>query len=428
MRKGIIFVSFIGILVLSIAFVNSPSLSQEKEVRIGALYPLTGAAAKTGVEVRRLYLTLQEVINNKYPDWNMELAATEGLPNLGGAKVKMIFGDHAMSPEKGMAEAERLISSEKCVALIGTYNSSVAAAVSTVAERMKIPFVATDASSPSLTERNLKWFFRTTIKDTDYTKAFYDAVKEIFELKAGRKLTKLGLMYEDSLWGQDSAKVAKQLAQERGYQVVVDLPFRTGTTSLATEVQRLKAAQPDWIATNLFISDALLFVRTCEELNYQPPIHLSHGTGILEVEFLRMMAGKAEGYCSRLPMNADQGKFKPDLERFTALYKKLFDYPPDTVINPALASSFSGGYTLLYAINKAGSTDPQKILNALETIMVPDKNILAPTVGGGFHFDKITNIGSVPLIAQMQGGTYWTIFPKQFATREAVYPMRPLSK
>jgi hypothetical protein len=42
----------------------------------------------------------------QHPDWDMKLAATEGLPNLGGAKVEFIFGDHGNSPEKGIAEAE----------------------------------------------------------------------------------------------------------------------------------------------------------------------------------------------------------------------------------------------------------------------------------------------------------------------------------
>jgi branched-chain amino acid transport system substrate-binding protein len=417
----------IGLLIASMSFFGHLSASfshAEDEVRIGVIYPLTGALAKTGVELRQLYLTLQEVINNKYPDWDMDIAATEGLPNLGRAKVKYFFGDHAVSPEKGIAEAERLITIKKCIALNGTYNSSVAAAISTTTERMKIPFVVTDASSPALTERGLKWLFRTWISDADYTRVLFDTVRDVFEPMAGRKLQKLALLHEDSMFGQDSAKMAMELAKERGYTVVEDLSFKTGTTSLSTEVMKLKSAQPDWIISTLFISDALLAVRTFEELNYQPPVHLSHNAGTAEMEFIRMVGDKAEGVCTRSGMSPDLVNLKPDAARFEALYKKLFDYPEDAEINPTYYHIFSGAYTLLYAINQAGTTDPEKLRKTLASITVPDKDILAPTVGGGFRFnEKGHNIGSVPLVAQLQSKNYWTIYPMEFATKKAIYPI-----
>lgn len=426
MRGKVISVLIIGILFACTSFIVPSVQAEPKEVRIGVIYPLTGPLAKTGVELRQIYLTLEEVINNKHPDWGMEMAATSGLPRLGGAKVKYIFGNHAMSPEKGIAEAERLITIEKCVALNGTYNSSVAAAISTTTERMKIPFVVTDASSPVLTERGLKWLFRTWISDADYTKVFFDAVRDVFEPAAKRKLQKVGLIYEDSLFGQDSAKAIKQLAKERGYTVVADVPFKTGTTSLVTEILKLKSAQPDWIASTLFISDALLFVKTCEQLDYQPLVHVSNNAGTSETEFIRLMGNKVTGLCSRTGMNADLVKSKPDAAKFEALYKKLFNIPKDATINPTYYHVFSGAYTLLYAINKAGTTDPEKVRETLESIMVPDKDILAPTVGGGFHFNnKHHNIGSVPLLVQMQEGKYWTIYPKKFATTKAIYPLPP---
>ena len=413
-------VSFVGI---------STGAAQEKEVRVGVIYPLTGPLAKTGLELRRIYLTLEEVINKKYPDWQIEMAATEGLPNLNGAKVKFIFGDHALSPEKGMAEAERLISIEKCVALCGTYNSSVAAAVSTLTERMKIPMVLVDTASPKLTERGLKWLFRTFAHDGLFVKVFFDSIKDVFEPLAGRKLTKVALMYEDSLWGQDGAMLARQYAKERGYNVVVDLPYRTGTTSLATEIQKLKSANPDWLASTMFISDALLFMRTCEEINYQVPMHLTHGAGFPEIEFIRMMGKKADGICSRGVMSDDLVKMKPDAGRFLNLYRKMHGYPPDAAISANYAGMFSGVYTLLYAINKAGSNDPQKIRDTLEKIMVPDKDIIVPTTGGGYHFnEKNQNIGVVPILMQLKDSKQYTIYPENIASIKPIYPLPKWSK
>ena len=52
-----------------------------------------------------------------------------GLNNLGGAKVRVIFADHQGDPQKARAEAERLITQEHVVALIGSYQSATAATV-----------------------------------------------------------------------------------------------------------------------------------------------------------------------------------------------------------------------------------------------------------------------------------------------------------
>ena len=413
-------------LILSVSGVPS-GYAEEKIVNIGVIYPLTGPLAKTGLELRRLYLTLEKIINEKSEGWDMSLAATAGLPNLHGAKIKFHFGDHALSPEKGMAEAERLISVENCVALCGTYNSSVAAAVSTITERKKIPMILVDTASPNLTERGLKYLFRTFAHDGLFVKTFFDSIEGIFEPKAGHKMEKVALLYEDSLWGQSGAKLAKQFAAKRGYKVVADLPYRTGTSSLVTEIQKLKAAQPDWLASTMFISDALLFMRTCEEMNYQVPAHLSHGAGFPEIEFIRIMGKKADGICDRMVMSEDLAVFKPDAKKFIELYRTMHKYGAEDVISYNYAGIASGVYTLIYAINQAGSTDPKEIRDVLAKVKVPDKEIMTPTIGKkGYFFDsKNQNGGITPILLQWQDRKNLTIFPKEMATTEAIFPIPP---
>src|SRR5882757_5011895 len=122
--------------------------AQTGEVVIGILYPFSGASAQMGVDAQKAYEAALDIINNKY-DFDLPLARTEGLPGLGGAKVKLVFADHQGDPQKGRAEAERLITQEKVCALIGTYQSAVAVTVSQTAERYGVPFMSADNSSPS---------------------------------------------------------------------------------------------------------------------------------------------------------------------------------------------------------------------------------------------------------------------------------------
>lgn len=114
-----------------------------------------------------------------------------------------MFADHQADPQKGRAEAERLITQEKVCAIIGTYQSAVAVTVSQICERYQIPFVSADNSSPSLHRRGLKYYFRASPHDEMYSAAmfdFFDAMK-----KKGTKIETLSLFHEDTIFGTDLA-------------------------------------------------------------------------------------------------------------------------------------------------------------------------------------------------------------------------------
>ena len=114
------------------------------------------------------------MINNGTKGLNVPLTTAGGLPNLKGAKIKLIFGDHQGNPQTGASEAERLISQEKVVALVGCYFSNVTNTASQVAERNGIPFLSPESSSATLTQRGFKWFFRTTPHDELFVANFFE--------------------------------------------------------------------------------------------------------------------------------------------------------------------------------------------------------------------------------------------------------------
>lgn len=129
--------------------------AQTQEVVIGICYPLSGASAQIGVDARASFETAADIINKKN-DLPLLLAKDEGLPGLGGAKIRLVFADHQGDPQKGRAEAERLITQEKVCAVIGSYQSAVAVTISQICERYSIPFISADNSSPSLHRSTLR--------------------------------------------------------------------------------------------------------------------------------------------------------------------------------------------------------------------------------------------------------------------------------
>ena len=147
MRSGRLSIVCAAFLVVLLAL-SGAAFAQQKVIKIGAVYPLTGNIASTGLDCRRGAELAVDIINGKY-NLSLPLAKEEGLPNLGGAKLELIFADTKGDPKNGMSEAERLVSQEKVVAMIGAYQeSSVTKTASQATERLKIPYVCSDSSSP----------------------------------------------------------------------------------------------------------------------------------------------------------------------------------------------------------------------------------------------------------------------------------------
>ncbi|MEE8532715.1 MAG: ABC transporter substrate-binding protein [Alphaproteobacteria bacterium] len=412
------FLTVSAALALGLAALAQPAAAHEApdEVRIGVLYPLSGAVAQAGADSLAAVETAVDIANNHY-DLDFPLALTAGLPNLHGAKIRLIVADHQGKPEIGRAEAERLITQEKVVALYGAYHSSVTAAASNVAERLQIPYVTGESSSPKLHTRGFKWFFRTGPHDGHYTKVMFDFMRDLEKMK-GIKIATAGIMHEDTQFGVDSARVQVELAEKAGIKVVNKLAYRSKTTSLISEVQSLKASNPDVYLPTSYTSDAMLFVRTAKELDYNPKLFIAQNAGYNDPTFRETMGKDAEGIISRGPFALDMADNIPLIKDLDRLYQKhsngraIFDPPVRT---------FTGALVLFDAINRAGSTDPEKIRVALTETNIPARQLTMPWQNIRFGPDG-QNTGVGAILIQIQDGEFWSIYPFEVAAREVIYP------
>ena len=404
-----------GLLALGAMGISPNIAAQPKEVVIGVLYPLTGSVAKAGADVLAAAKTAQDIVNNKH-DIDLLLARTEGLPNLGGAKIRFVIADHQGKPEIGLAEAERLITNEKVSALYGAYHSSVSAAASNVAERMQVPYLTGESSSPKLHQRGFKWFFRTGPHDGHYTKTMFDFIRD-FQKKKGIKINSVAIMHEDTQFGVDSARVQVELADNAGLKVATKIAYRSKTTSLVSEVQKLKAANADVFMPTSYTADALLFMRTAKELNYLPKLFVAQNAGYSDISFIETMGKKANGIISRSPFSVDMVDKIPVMKKINEVYRKHSG--GHDIYEPI--RSFIGAWVLMEAINRAGSADPDKIRQALRDTNMPATDVPMPWQGVRFGPDGQNNLVSTVLI-QVHDGKYQSIYPFEQAAKDVIYP------
>ncbi len=398
-----------------LGLVSRPA-AQTKEVVIGVLYPMTGPVAQVGIDSVNALKVALDIINTDM-NINLPLGRGVGLPNLGGAKVRIVVVDHQGKPDIGLAEAERLITQEKVHALFGAYFSSVTNTASQVAERMGIPFLNAESSSPALTERGFKWFFRTSPHDGHFSLAMFDFMRD-FEKKRGIKFKSVAILNEDTQFGADSAKVQEELAKKYGYEVAAKIAFRKDATSLDTEVGRLKAANADVLLPSVYTSDAILLTRTARNLDYNPKVIIAQNAGYTDSKFETEMGKEAEGAITRAPFAMDLAAKKRLIPVINDMFKKLGGRD----ITDVPARAFTGFLTLADAINRARSTNPGAIQKALRETNIPaDQLIMAWT---GVKFDeKGQNAGVRAILQQLQGGSYHTIYPFELATKDVIYPI-----
>ncbi|MBW7961086.1 ABC transporter substrate-binding protein [Bradyrhizobium sp. BR 10261] len=390
--------------------------AQTSEVVIGATYPLSGAGAQVGVDAQRAFETAIDIINNDQ-DFDLPLAKGVGLPGLGGAKIRMVYADHQGDPQKGRAEAERLITQEKVCAVLGSYQSAVAVTVSQICERYQVPFLSADNSSPSLHRRGLKYYFRASPHDEMFSAAMFDFLDSM--KKKGVKADTLALFHEDTIFGTDSANAQTKLATERGYKIVADIKYRANSPSLSAEVQQLKAANADVLLPSSYTTDGILLVKTMAELGYKPNAILAQAAGFSEKALYDAVGDKLDGAITRGSFSLDLAAKRPMVGKINDLFKAKSGKD----LNDNTSRQFMAMIVIADAINRAKSTDGEKIRDAMAATDIAGEQTIMPWKRVKFD-DMGQNNDADPVLLQYIGGKFVTIFPTQAAVAQAVWPMK----
>ena len=367
------------LLILFMAFAISAAAVET--VKVGAIYPLTGSISPLGINCMNAVKLAAEIVNNSY-DMSLSLAKTVGLPGLGGAKIEVIFADSQGTPINGQAEAERLITKQNVVGIVGCYQSSVAITISKVCEREKVCFIGSDVVADSLTDPGYKYFFRPSVTNYTYSKVIFDFMKVLNESGAGLKT--VALVYENTEYGVNNATIQEKMAQEYGFDVVLSLSYTSNSTDLSSEVQRLKVANPDAIMHSAYASDAILFTKTYKSQNYAPNLIFAPGAGFAIPTYFENVGDDGNYVINSVAWNIDLVKSNPSAKKVADLYYEKYGKTLDDVS----ARSFIGAMVMFMAIDKAGSTDTDKIQEALLETDIDASELIATW---GVKFDPKTH-------------------------------------
>lgn len=418
----IILIIVVGVIVGAYYYMTQPGPGGVvREIKIGVILPLSGKLAETGADLKRGIEFAVSQIND-----------AGGVKSLGGAKIVVVYGDSAGKPETGAAEAERLITEENVVAIIGAYQSAVTKTVSEVCERYKVPHLNPDSTSPALTERGYEWFFRTTPHDEMFAKQHVEFVNWLNE-KFGGQIKKVAIIHEDTEWGAKTAEAWNKYFSEAGYEIVKVVSYHAATvTSLDSEVEALKAANPDLVLAACYVSDAILFVQTCKLKDFNPKAILAQDAGFINPSYVQQVGADGFYIFSREVFNWDLLEKVPRLKEINDAYREKYGVD----LNGNSARDYTGVWVLYYAIEEAAKkASPQNleefrraIRDALANLKLTSEDIIMPWKGVQFDEKGQNILGQGIIVQMMPDGKYHTVYPPELATADVIFPMPPWSE
>ncbi|HKX10051.1 MAG TPA: ABC transporter substrate-binding protein [Stellaceae bacterium] len=403
----------LGIALLATVLAG-PALAED--VKVGALYPLSGNAASAGKSALDAVELAVDLINTVHPELSgLPSVGKGGLANLGGAKIKLVSTDHQGKPEEGQSQTLRLITQEHVVALIGAYQSNVSFTATAVSERQGIPFVVGDSVAKNITNRGFKWLVRVTPVASDFAKNYMDYLDDM--KKAGHKVDSIAIVNENTDYGTSVAGTLVEQAKSHGLNVAAQIPYNANSSDVSAQVLQLKEKSPDCVIFVSYTADAILYMKTMKNLNYLPPMIIADDAGFADPAFIPAVGDISQGLMNRSAWAV--GKPMSITRRINELFKEK----TGRELDDTSARSMQAMLVLADAINRAGSTAPDKIMAALKaTDLKPNQIIM------GYHGVKFDEIGENSLAAtylvQLQGKDYVAVWPEKSATAQLQWPMK----
>ncbi len=382
-----------------------------------------------------------------------------GIRNMYSMELRLIVADDGGSPERAAAEAERLITEEKVIFIIGAWPTAMA--VSEVCEEHETPFICPLSLDPLLTERGYYYTFRTVGSPTDVAGQMVYAMTKSAE-EAGLPPPKTCFM--EYISDDPSVAVAeafKPLAEEAGIEIVGEEVVDATVTTFVPLLEKIEAAKPDVLFSCHYTDDAIiLYQEMMDRQTYFPYGVFSWGGGLEDPRFYEALPQAAYEYGftyetgDPLPqrrhyyhwvndeVKARMGQDWEDYSVGTA-YAAIWIIKEglERMVPPGLTSEPGKGGKVEFSLDLVAFRS--HLQHSLATMVVtrgdtvkielPDATVLLPALqimrASRIEFGEGgQNLYGVGAVSQNIGGTRWSLYPatsKELDSPSVVLPIPP---
>lgn len=313
--------------------------ANSNEIKIGMITPLTGPVATFGVSAKEGAQLAVKEINDK--------------GGINGKKIKLVVEDDEADQTKSVNAYNTLVDNEKVVAMLGPVTSGATLAVVPNATQNKMPLLTPTATEPNVTKVGGEYTFRACYLDSYQGETLAKYAKEINKKNAA-VLYNVGSDYSKGI-----AESFKKQFESDGGKVTEFLTYNDKDKDFNAQLTKIKNANPDTILLPDYYNVSALIAKNARDLGINATLL---GVDGWESEDLIKLGGDAvnNSYYINHFFSEDQDA---KVKTFVDSYKKEYNKTPDALA----ALGYDGAKIMIKAIEKANSTDGEKIKEALKS-------------------------------------------------------------
>jgi branched-chain amino acid transport system substrate-binding protein len=370
---------FVGALTLSLVTSSlvgcgkkEEESTEKKEIKIGMFGPLSGPVSTYGQSVKE----------------GIELAEKEvnAAGGIDGQKVKVIYEDDQANPNQAINAFNKLVDSEKVVAILGGVTSGASSAAAPKATQKQIPMLTPTATEPSVTEVGGDYMFRACYLDSFQGETMARYAVENLGKKTAAVLYNVGDDYSKGI-----AESFKKKFESEGGKVVEFISYNKDDKDFNAQLTRIKGSNPDVLLLPDYYNVVGVVAKQAKAAGLKA--QLLGVDGWDSSELTKIAGDSLEG--SVFINHYYQGDEAKEVADFVAAYEKEHGKKPDALA----ALAYDAAKTMFQAIDEADSTDGKKVREALAKIEYPG-------VTGKLTFDENRNAVKSASILKVVGDKY----------------------
>ena len=343
--------------------------------------------------------------------------ANGGIKAFGGALVELVLIDSTSDPTQSPIAVERaLTDNPDIVAIVGNSTSSMTLPMLPVIQEYGVPAICITAANSTITEQGCDYIFQTC-HTGDRSSAMQIEFLGYLANKLGKDASELnvGIVYENSAWGQDVASSNKKMAEDNGFNVVAEETFpSTGLTDASSIVGKLKNAGVDAILPSMYVPDTKLLLTTMASMDYKP-IYVASGSAFVWPSLVNDMGVDASnGIISATAWNWDAAFVAANEEfvKIMADYEEINGEFMAEQVGPAFICTMM----VVQAIENGQSLDRDTIRDEIRKLTAENCSWFA-LINPNSAFNEVgKNIGARPVIGQWQDGKIRAVYPEDIAS------------
>ena len=395
----LITVLFLAVAIGYMGKVEEANAEEPKPIVFGAALAITGSLADGGSFMRRGY------------DLWVDNANARGGINVAGVKrkVEIKYYDDRSDATTCAKLVQKLIAEDKIELILGPFASGIAFGASTISEKYRVPMISGLGVSDDIYNRGYKYVFTPALVASRYLEPLF-----YFCQTLKPKPKTVAILSKNELFSLTAAEGGKKFAEKLGFKVVYFEKYPPASADLSSPITAIKRLNPDVVIVTGHSADTVLATKQSKELNLTVPILLMcFGPGFTEYD---RPLGKNANFVMGNTMWHPNFPYKDEYFGTAANYAK--EHMKKYGLTPGYGEALATVSALIFekGIEKAGSTEPQKVRDAIAKLDTM-------TFFGPIKFDERgVNVSPLGGVMQVKDGKPMLIYPKEVQETEAVYP------